>query len=375
MAKMFPIKKILTCCLVLSLSVYAFGADVILNEYNAVAGSMFLNGGNSSADADGGRAGDCYFGRVEGNGGDWFELIVITDHLDMRNWKLDIYENGALNETLDLTNHGIWSDLRSGTIITVSEDVPSDISYNPAAGDWWINVQANNDANGTYIEATNFTVSNSNWQLRIRNAAGVVVKFGPAGEGISPASGISDTEIFRLKADPSATITANSPDYGDGKNFSTFGSSNQWGQQDVNQLRSVALTPSTITLVSPNGSEVLIAGTMFPIEWQTTGPVSKVLVEYSLDNGSTWSEVYPLSVTNTGSFDWLIPIVDSQQCLVRVANADNLSVYDTSNAVFTIYQCLLEGDLTGDCIVNLADFAIMADDWLGCANPYNPQCP
>jgi hypothetical protein len=372
--KMFRIKQFLAVCLILSLAVYAFGADVILNEYNAVAGSLFLNGGDTSADTDGGRASDSYFGRVAGNGGDWFELVVITDHLDMRNWKLDIYENGVLNETLDLTNHSIWADLRSGTIITISEDLPSDISYNPAGGDWWINVQANNIANGLYIEATNFTVSNNNWQLRIRNSAGTV-KFGPAGEGVSPPSGISDTEIFRLKADPNASIAANSPNYGDGKNFSTFGSSNQWGLQNVNQLRSVVPAASTVTLLSPNGAEIIIGGTTHPIEWQSTGPVSNVLVEFSLDNGNTWSQVYPPNTGNTGSFNWLVPMINSEQCRVRVTNADNLAVYDTSNGAFFIYQCALDGDLTGDCIVNLTDFAVMADSWLGCADPYNPQCP
>ncbi|MGA2092494.1 MAG: hypothetical protein ABSH16_03675 [Sedimentisphaerales bacterium] len=366
-------KYFFAVCLVLNLSGYAFSADVILNEYNAVAGSLFLNGGNSSADADGGRASDSYFGRVAGNGGDWFELVVITDHLDMRSWKLDIYDNGSLSETLDLTNHSIWADLRAGTIITVSEDVPSDISYNPAAGDWWINVQANNDANGVYIEATNFVVSNNNWQLRIRNASGAVV-FGPAGEGISPASGISDTEIFRLKADPSASITPSSSDYGDGKNFSTFGSSNKWGIQDVNQLRKVAPTASTVTLLSPNASTVIIAGTVYPIEWNTTGPVDKVLIEYSKNNGSTWLEVSPSSVANTGSFNWLVPMFDSGNCLVRVANANNPAVYDMSDGVFFVYQCPLDGDLTGDCIVTLADFAIMAANWLECADPYNPGC-
>jgi len=371
---MSRIKQILTGCIVLSLSGYAFGADVILNEYNAVAGSMFLNGGNASADADGGRASDSYFGRVAGNGGDWFELVVITDHLDMRNWKLDIYDGGSLSETLDLTNHGIWADLRSGTIITISEDLTSDISYNPAAGDWWINVQANNDANGVYIEATNFAVSNNNWQLRIRNASGAVV-FGPAGEGVSPTGGISDTEIFRLKADPNASITPSSPDYGDGKNFSTFGSSNKWGIQDVNQLRTVVPATSTVTLLSPNASEIIIGGTTYPIEWQTTGTVNKILIEFSIDNGNAWSEVYPPNAGNTGNYDWLVPMVSSEHCLVRITNAGNLAVYDTSNGAFFIYQCLLGGDLTGDCIVNLADFAVMAAYWLDCADPYNPQCP
>jgi hypothetical protein len=308
-----------------------------------------------------------------GNGGDWFELVVITDHLDMRNWLLDIYENGAFDETLNLTNNSIWSDLRSGTIITVSEDLPDDVSYNPAAGDWWINVQAFDYASGIYIEASNFAVSNSNWQLRIRDSGGGV-RFGPAGEGVSPASGISDTEILRLEADPDASITPSSTDYDDGSDFSTFGSSNQWGQQNINQLRMVVPTSSTITVLSPNNSEILIGGAIYQIQWQNTGPVNNVLVEFSLNYGDTWSEVYPPNTGNTGSYEWLVPMAESEQCLVRVANADNLAVYDTSNGLFFIYQCEPAGDLTGDCIVDLFDFAVMAEAWLECNNPYAPAC-
>ncbi len=350
-------------CLVLLGFCTCFAADVILNEYNAVDNDQYLNGGDASADADGGRASDSYFGRAPTNGGDWFELAVITDHLDMRNWKLDIYEAGAFSETLTLTNHSIWSDLRSGTIITVSEDVPSDISYNPAAGDWWINVQANGDANGAYITASNFTASKDNWQLRIRDANGTV-KFGPAGEGVSPASGISGTEIFRLKADPSASITPASSDYDDGHDLSTFGAPNRWGQQSFNQLRTVVAQPSSLTLLSPNGSEVIMGGTIYLIAWQTTGTVADVTIEFSIDNGQAWSAVFPDTIGNAGSYEWLVPIVDSAQCLVRVVNTADLAVFDTSNAVFTIYECPLEGDLDGNCSVDFYDFSILASDWL-----------
>ena len=34
----------------------AHGADMILNEYNAVASDSFLNGGDAAADKDGGHA-------------------------------------------------------------------------------------------------------------------------------------------------------------------------------------------------------------------------------------------------------------------------------------------------------------------------------
>ena len=368
---MWSIKKSLVVCVIVNFLVFgtAFAADVILNEYNAVSGSVFLNGGDAAADADGGRASDSYFGRIEGNGGDWFELVVITDHLDMRNWKFDIYDNGTLDETLDLTDHSIWSDLRSGTIITVAEDVPTDVSYNPAAGDWWINVQASDVGDGLYVEASNFPVGSSNWQLVIRNADGAVI-FGPAGEGISPVSGIGNTDIFRLEAKPSVSITADSPDYDDGIDLSTFGSPNRWGQQDFNQLRTVVAESSTLTLLSPNGSEVLAGGTTYDITWINTGTVESVLIEFSIDNGKRWTSVFPPNVGNFGSYNWLVPLVDSDQCMVRITNTANLGVYDTNDEVFSIYDSSLDAELISNSIVGIVDFTTIALNWFQCGNPY-----
>lgn len=358
-------------CLCCACSV--FGASVILNEYNAVDAQEYLGGGTVFADESGGRAADTYFGRVLGNGGDWFELVVISDHLDMRNWMLDIYTDGVLDETLVLTDHSIWSDLRSGTIITVAEDVPSDVSYDPAEGDWWINVQANNDADGLYIEASNFPVNSSNWQLRIRNAEGTVI-FGPAGEGVSPQSGIGKTEVFRLEADPSASITPLSPYYDDGSELSTFGAPNQWGVQNLGALRTVNPPFSTLTVQSPNGSEAIKGGTLRHIEWSHTGTVNNVKVEFSHDNGETWMPVYPPNTGNAGVYSWQVPMLNSDDCLVRISNAADPLVFDTSDAVFSVYQCGLEGDVTGDCRVNLDDFVLMASSWLECANPYDIGC-
>ncbi len=312
----------------------AGAADVILNEYNAVDANDYLGGGNAAADESGGRAFDTFFGRVMGNGGDWFELIVITDHLDMRRWHFDIFDDGLFDETLDLTNHAIWSDLRSGTIITISEDVPTDLSYNPAAGDWWINVQAKDTADGVAIENSSFKVSNDNWQVRIRNSIGTVI-YGPAGEGIAPTSGLSSIEVFRLTDDPTAAIVPTSKGFKDGKNFSTFGAPNRWGTQDMDDLRAV-VTPETqsITVVDPNA--ILTAGTSTTITWQSTGTITQALVEFSIDNGETWSEVYPPNSGNTGQYTWLVPLVNSTTCLVRVSNAERLAVADVSDQPFAI---------------------------------------
>lgn len=212
------------------------GASLILNEYNGVRDDQFLKD----------NASDTYWGRVLGNGGDWFELVVTRDHLDIRGWKLVVSDNtggGGMPVTLTLTNNAVWSDLRSGTIITVSENLADDVSYDPAGGDWWINVRANVAGTGAYISKTSFEVSHNNWQLTIRNVANQIV-FGPAGEGIKPASGIGNDEICKLEDDPSENIHSQS-EYQDGSS-STFGSPNIYAGgtlvQDFSLLRSAIKT-------------------------------------------------------------------------------------------------------------------------------------
>ena len=49
-----------------------------------------------------------------------------------------------------------------------------------------------------------------------------------------------------------------------------------------------------------------------------------------------------------------------------------INVYDDACAAAiadpTDYTPMFEGDISGDCVVNLNDLAIMAIDWLGCAS-------
>jgi len=218
-------------------------APVILNEYNAVKDDGYLNGGDALSDIDGNASSDARFGRVAGNGGDWFELVVTEDGLDMRRWVLELSwfdesKNMRQAKILRLTDDPLWSGLWAGTIITVAESVPEDVSYDPARGDWWINVRVNKkQGSGRYIERADFKVNANEWRLTIRDASGAV-RFGPAGEGIFPDKGINSGETFRLEADPSPEVTAASPHYNDGRD-STFGAPNRWrtGIQDFGALR------------------------------------------------------------------------------------------------------------------------------------------
>ncbi len=132
--------------------------------------------------------------------------------------------------------------------------------------------------------------------------------------------------------------------------------------------------PNSLTLLSPNGGESLTAGTTETISWSSTGSISNVSLEYSDDNGLAW-DVITASTANNGQYDWTVPEVTSDECLVRVSDASDAGVNDESDAVFTIYVCLLDSpaDTNRDCKVTILDLAMVAADWLKNGNPFDPD--
>jgi hypothetical protein len=130
----------------------------------------------------------------------------------------------------------------------------------------------------------------------------------------------------------------------------------------------------TVSALNPNGGEEWITGTRQNIRWKTISGTNEanVKIEYSANNGQDWNDVN--TVANTGSYDWLVPEVTSPNCLVRISDANDPNIYDTSDDVFTIFQCLgpIPGDLNKDCYVDFYDFGIFAQHWLHTGNPLDP---
>lgn len=227
---------VLVCVCLLVLPLQASGAELILNEYNGVAPGVWLNGGTEFVDDDGEAAADATLGRVLGNGGDWIELVVVADHLDIRGWRVQVCDNAVCAPELVFSNVALLSDLRAGTLITIAAamtplDRPEDASYNPVNGpgeDWWIELRSSGaQATGSYISIGSFTVSHTNSQVTIRDALGATI-FGPAGEGIVPGVGLNQREVFKLESSPSALTTPDSLGYADGSS-SAYGAPNLFG--------------------------------------------------------------------------------------------------------------------------------------------------
>jgi len=187
---------------------------LLLNEWNAVAEEEEIAGGDTA------------LGSLPGNGGDWLELVVCEDGLDLRGWQLELTTRNGKAGTVVLGEEDVLNGLRAGSIVTVAEEIESDESYDPDAGDWTVQLQASEP----------FDVDHLDWQLTVHDAQGNI-RFGPAGEGVSPLHGVSSRETGVLREDPSSAVRR-TDDYGD-SDQSTFGAPNTWsgGEQDFTALR------------------------------------------------------------------------------------------------------------------------------------------
>lgn len=88
-----------------------------------------------------------------------------------------------------------------------------------------------------------------------------------------------------------------------------------------------------ITVTYPNGGEILDYTQSYNITW-IKNLVDLVRIEYSTDNGSSWSLIAESVPGN--SYSWLIPLIQSNQTLVRISDMSDPSVFDVSNNVFTL---------------------------------------
>ncbi|GAF95921.1 unnamed protein product, partial [marine sediment metagenome] len=97
--------------------------------------------------------------------------------------------------------------------------------------------------------------------------------------------------------------------------------------------------PPLVTVVQPNGGEVLNEGSVYTIQWNATDNIGITSsdIDYSYDGGTNWYDVADLS-GNPGSYDWTVPNTPSTQCLVKVTcfDAATNSGFDVSDNFFTI---------------------------------------
>jgi hypothetical protein len=92
---------------------------------------------------------------------------------------------------------------------------------------------------------------------------------------------------------------------------------------------------ANIALTSPNGGEILLGGSEFPITWQWTGAVDSVMIDYSPDDGQSW-EVVEVSCPNVGTYLWTVPTATTTLARLRVSDVIGGEASDQSDATFSV---------------------------------------
>ncbi|MBE0536428.1 MAG: hypothetical protein IH624_12235 [Phycisphaerae bacterium] len=139
----------------------------------------------------------------------------------------------------------------------------------------------------------------------------------------------------------------------------------------------------------------LLAGSTYTIAW--TDPAGdcqgSYFLDYSIDDGATWTAIEDSAVSGGCAYDWTVPAVNSAECRIRILDADSPWLSDTTDVLFAIYECQgpVAGDLDGNCYVEFNDFGLFAagwgegllgpeellawaQSWLACGNPFDPVC-
>ncbi len=94
-------------------------------------------------------------------------------------------------------------------------------------------------------------------------------------------------------------------------------------------------TSAGLSVGAPNGGESWAAGSSQSITWTASG-VTNVKVEYSLNGGSTWTVLSSSTAASTGRYTWTVPSSATTTARVRVSDAANAALSDTSDAAFSI---------------------------------------
>ncbi|MGC9367886.1 MAG: YCF48-related protein [bacterium] len=90
-----------------------------------------------------------------------------------------------------------------------------------------------------------------------------------------------------------------------------------------------------IQVQSPNGGEYLTIGKEYDVKWYSLC-VDVVDIQYTYDNGDNWISIVESYPADSSTYSWTIPNLVSSYCKIKVINADQPSISDESDNMFSI---------------------------------------
>jgi hypothetical protein len=90
-------------------------------------------------------------------------------------------------------------------------------------------------------------------------------------------------------------------------------------------------------VTSPNGGENWVEKDIHQITWTGPDDVAQVNLEYSTDNGQSWTLIgSSSSVAGANSYNWTVPQANTNQAQVKITSKTDANRFDVSDQPFTI---------------------------------------
>lgn len=101
--------------------------------------------------------------------------------------------------------------------------------------------------------------------------------------------------------------------------------------------RQLLSSPSpSLSILSPNGSESIEAGAYSTISWSQHG-IMALMLEFSIDGGSTWELLADSVPSFPNRFSWLVPSISTDEAKVRLTSLTDSAYRVESAAPFSIF--------------------------------------
>jgi len=130
----------------------------------------------------------------------------------------------------------------------------------------------------------------------------------------------------------------------------------------------LAVSANALSLDSPAGGENWQVGSTHNITWYHRG-VSRIKIEYSLNNGSSWTQIAASAPTNTGSYPWTLPLTASTQAKVRLTSIYDTSITSVNTNAFTISARGTVSETEPNNTATSANAIILGDSLVAAINP------
>ncbi len=101
------------------------------------------------------------------------------------------------------------------------------------------------------------------------------------------------------------------------------------------EVSSLDANEKYITILTPNGNDVLDIGSLISVTWNSFGFSGGIKIELSRDGGSTF-ELIADNQPNVGFYNWTVTGPTTFEALVKVSSIDDTTVFDISDNYFSI---------------------------------------